>query len=108
MELVSGRDEAKYLISFKTVFFCKIVFKINLLSKIPPKYYHFIPQCHSNASPTNATTLSKKKKLMLPFKKKKKKLSHRRTQTQMPLYMCVKIYNQTIMKHLGRKFCFPL
>ncbi len=35
MKLVSTRDEAKYLISFKKVFFYKIVFKINLLSKIP-------------------------------------------------------------------------
>jgi hypothetical protein len=30
--------EAIYLISFKTVFFYKIVIKINLLSKIPPSF----------------------------------------------------------------------
>ena len=36
MELVIGGDEAKYRTSFKTVFFCKIVFKINLLCIFPP------------------------------------------------------------------------
>ena len=31
--------EANYLINFKTVFFCKIVLKIKLLSKIPKKLH---------------------------------------------------------------------
>jgi hypothetical protein len=33
---VSTRDEAKSLISFKTMFFCKIVFKIGLSCVFPP------------------------------------------------------------------------
>ena len=36
VELVFARDEAKYLICFKTVIFCKIVVKIRLWCVFPP------------------------------------------------------------------------